>query len=72
MELEGGTLTELIGALVETYPEAGYRLHSSRGELLRYHMFLVDGEQVFGTTPADEVELRPESIVEIIPPLSGG
>ncbi len=71
-ELEGGNLDELIGALVEACPEAGYRLHSSRGELLRYHMFFVDGEQVFRTTPADEVELGPESIVEIIPALAGG
>jgi hypothetical protein len=71
-DLRADNLRELLRAFVSVHPEAGYRLYSPDGELLRYHVFVVDGEQVTRTAPLDQVRLRPDSIVEIIPPLSGG
>jgi hypothetical protein len=71
-DLAAGNLRELIEAFVRAHPEAGYRLYSPGGELLRYHVFFVDGEQVHRSTPPDQVPLEPGSTVEIVPPLSGG
>jgi molybdopterin converting factor small subunit len=71
-ELAADNLRELLEAFVQAHPQAGYRLYSPGGELLRYHIFFVDGEQVYRTTPHDEVVLEPGSTVEVIPPLSGG
>jgi len=71
-DLPAGNLCELLEAFVEEHPEAGYRLYSPGGELLRYHIFFVDGEQVYRTTPPEEVRLEAGSTVEIVPPLSGG
>lgn len=71
-ELPATTLGELLEAFVRSHPEAGYRLYSAAGDLLRYHIFFVDGEQVDRTTPPDDVALMPGSRVEIIAPLAGG
>lgn len=71
-DLAADTLDELLRAFVNVCPDAGYRLYSPAGELLRYHLFFVDGEQIERATPADEVQLEPESVIKIIPPLSGG
>lgn len=71
-ELAAGNLHELLKAFVDAHPNAGYRLYAPSGELLRYHIFFVDGEQVCRTTPLADVALEPGSTVEIIPPLSGG
>jgi molybdopterin converting factor small subunit len=71
-DLEAENLGELLRAFVSVYPEAGYRLYTPDGELLRYHVFVIDGEQVTRTAPPDQLRLSPGSIVEIIPPLSGG
>jgi ThiS family len=71
-DLPAATLDGLLRGFARAFPEAAYRLYSPTGELLRYHLFFVDGESVYRTVPADEVRLRPESRVEIIPPLSGG
>lgn len=71
-ELPAATLRELLEAFVRTHPEAGYRLYSPTGDLLRYHLFFVDGEQVERTAPPEEVVLAPSSQVQIIPPLAGG
>lgn len=71
-ELPAVTLSELLEAFVRAYPETGYRLYSSAGDLVRYHIFFVDGEKVDGTTPPEDVVLTPASRVEIIAPLAGG
>jgi molybdopterin converting factor small subunit len=71
-ELPAATLRELLEAFVRSHPEAGYRLYSPPGDLLRYHIFFVDGAQVERTTPPEEVALAPSSRVQIIPPLAGG
>jgi hypothetical protein len=71
-ELPAATLRELLEAFVRSHPEAGYRLYSPAGDLLRYHIFFVDGDQVDRTTPPDEVALAPGSRVEIVAPLAGG
>ena len=71
-ELAAENLRELLEAFVRAHPDAGYRLYSPDGQLLRYHIFFVDGEQVYRTTPPDDVPLAPGSTVEIVPPLSGG
>jgi hypothetical protein len=71
-ELPAGNLAELLRAFVAEHPEAGYRLYSPTGELLRYHVFFVDGEQIGRDAATDTVPLDPESTVEVVPPLSGG
>ena len=71
-ELPAATLRELLEAFVRSHPEAGYRLYSSAGDLLRYHIFFVDGEKVDGATAPEDVALAPASRVEIIAPLAGG
>jgi molybdopterin converting factor small subunit len=71
-ELPGATLGELLESFVAAHPDAGYRLYAPGGRLLRYHIFFVDGEQVYRTTPPEDVALEPGSTVEIVPPLSGG
>lgn len=71
-DLPAATLLELLEAFVESHPEAAYRLYSPSGDLLRYHLLFVDGEQVERTTPPDRVALGPASHVEIIAPLAGG
>ncbi|HTY35340.1 MoaD/ThiS family protein [Mycobacterium sp.] len=71
-ELPAATLGELLAAFVRSYPEAAYRLYSPAGDLLRYHLFFVDGEKVNRATPPDHVPLEPSSRVEIIAPLAGG
>jgi hypothetical protein len=71
-ELAADNLGDLLRAFATAHPQAGYRLYSPGGQLLRYHLFIVDGEQVLRATPPGEVPLTPESTVEIVPPLSGG
>ena len=71
-DLPAGDLGELLRALVDAHPEAGYRLYSPAGELMRYHIFFVDGEQVCRRTAVGDVKLGPASVVEIVPPLAGG
>ncbi|WP_329091189.1 MoaD/ThiS family protein [Actinomadura citrea] len=71
-ELPAANLRELLETFVSSHPEAGYRLYSPVGDLLPYHLFLVDGEQVPRATPPGDVALAPGSRVEIIPPLAGG
>ena len=70
--LPAATLGELLEAFVRSHPEAGYRLYSPAGDLLRYHILFVDGEQVDRATRPEEVALAPSSRVEIIAPLAGG
>ncbi|WP_007023595.1 MoaD/ThiS family protein [Saccharomonospora iraqiensis] len=72
LELQAANLRELLEAFVRSHPKASYRLYSPAGELLSYHIFVVDGTQVPRATPPDEVELTQGSRVEIIPPLVGG
>jgi hypothetical protein len=71
-ELPARTLRELLEAFVRSHPDAGYRLYSAAGDLLRYHIYFVDGEQLERTTPPEDVALTPSSRVLIIPPLAGG
>src|SRR3954447_13592842 len=71
-DLPAATLHDLLEAFVRSHPDAGYRLYSPAGELLRYHIFFVDGEQVQSTMPPEDVPLGPNSHVRIIPPLAGG
>jgi molybdopterin converting factor small subunit len=72
LTLSGRNLAEVVDSFVQAYPDAAYRLRSSKRELLTHHMFFVDGEQILRSTSPDDVELAPASVVEIIPPLAGG
>ena len=71
-EVPAGNLHELLESFVRSHPEAGYRLYSPAGDLLRYHIFFVDGEQVDRRMAPGDVALAPGSRVEIVAPLAGG
>jgi molybdopterin converting factor small subunit len=64
--LDGGTLAEVLAAVLARHPAA-----SGLEGVLARSSFLVDGEQA-GARPPASVTLRDGAVIEVLPPFAGG
>ena len=71
VEVEGGTVGEVLGALSERYPETGGQLLAGDGELNRYVNVYVNDEDV-RVQNGLATEVRPGDTVVILPAMAGG
>jgi molybdopterin synthase sulfur carrier subunit len=71
VELEGGTVGEILRALTAKHPETSDQLFSGDGELNRYVNVYVNDEDVRVQKGLDTA-VRPSDTVVILPAMAGG
>ena len=71
LDLPGGTLADLLGALAARHPLLGRRLQDETGALRRFVNVYVDGEDVRydGVLSA---AVRDGAVVQVLPSVAGG
>jgi molybdopterin synthase sulfur carrier subunit len=71
VEVEGSSITELLGALDQKYPGIGERLLDAQGNVRRFVNVYVNGEDIrFLQDKATPV--KPGDEVSIVPAIAGG
>ena len=71
LELDGGTVGELVRALIERYPSLGGQLLGPDGELNRYVNVYLDGQDV-RYLQGLETPVEPRGQVRLLPAMAGG
>lgn len=71
VELEAGTLADVIAGLAADFPGLGYRILDDQGRLRRFVNAYVNDEPVSHLEPRD-VWLREGDTVHILPSVAGG
>ena len=71
LELEGGTVGEILNALAAAHPETGSQLFAGDGELNRYVNVYVNDEDV-RVQQGLETGVKPSDTVVILPAMAGG
>jgi MoaD family protein len=71
VEVDGGTVGEVLNALADRYPDTGDQLLSSDGELNRYVNVYVNDEDV-RVQNGLETSVTPADTVVILPAMAGG
>jgi sulfur-carrier protein len=71
LELEGGTVGEILNALAAEHPETGSQLFAGDGELNRYVNVYVNDEDV-RVQQGLETGVKPSDTVVILPAMAGG
>ena len=70
IEVEGGTLVEGVGNLVERYPDFRRVIQDSKGEIRLIHRFFLNGSQL---EPGDvHCAVEPGDVVTVLTPIAGG
>ncbi len=71
VEVDGGTVSELISALDAKYPGIGERLLDAQGNVRRFVNIYVNGEDS-RFLPDKETPVKPGEEVSIVPAIAGG
>ncbi len=71
VDVEAGTLAEVVARLAADFPGLGYRILDDQGRLRRFVNAYVNDELVSDTEPQD-VRLRGGDTVHILPSVAGG
>jgi molybdopterin synthase sulfur carrier subunit len=71
VEVDGGTVGEVLQALADRFPETGGQLLSEEGELNRYVNVYVNDEDV-RVQNGLQTEVDPADTVVILPAMAGG
>lgn len=71
LEFEGGTVGEILKALVAEHPETGSQLFAGDGELNRYVNVYVNDEDV-RVQQGLQTGVKPGDTVVILPAMAGG
>ena len=71
VEVEGGTVTELLTALDAKYPGIGERLLDAQGNVRRFVNIYVNGEDIRFLQDKD-TPVKPGEEVSIVPAIAGG
>jgi molybdopterin synthase sulfur carrier subunit len=71
VEVDGGTVGEVLRALADRYPDTGDQLLSGEGELNRYVNVYVNDEDVRVQDGLD-TGVEPSDTVVILPAMAGG
>ncbi len=71
VDLEAGTLAEVVARLAAQFPGLGYRILDDQGRLRRFVNAYVNDEPVSHLEPQD-VRLRDGDTVHILPSVAGG
>jgi sulfur-carrier protein len=71
LELEGGTVGEILNALAAEHPETGSQLFAGDGELNRYVNVYVNDEDV-RVQQGLQTDVKPGDTVVILPAMAGG
>jgi molybdopterin converting factor small subunit len=70
IEVEGGTVTEGIGNLVELYPDFRRIIHNSEGDIRLIHRFFLNGSLLDPKHVHHAV--KPDDVVTVLTPIAGG
>jgi molybdopterin converting factor small subunit len=71
VEVQGGTVGEVLRGLADRFPDTGDQLLSGEGELNRYVNVYVNDEDV-RVQEGLETNVRPTDTVVILPAMAGG
>ena len=71
LELEGGSIRAVVGALVERHPSLGTQLLTDDGELNRFVNVYVNGQDVRYLAGLD-TPVAPTDEVRLLPAMAGG
>jgi sulfur-carrier protein len=71
VEVEGGTVGEVLNGLAQRYPDTGSQLLSKDGELNRYVNVYVNDEDV-RVQEGLETGVSPSDTIVILPAMAGG
>jgi molybdopterin converting factor small subunit len=70
IEVEGSTVTEGIGNLVESYPDFRRIIHNSEGDIRLIHRFFLNGALLDPSGVDDPV--KSGDVVTVLTPIAGG
>ena len=71
VEVDGASVTELLGALDKKYPGIGERLLDAQGNVRRFVNVYVNGEDIRFLQDKD-TPVKPGEEVSIVPAIAGG
>lgn len=71
VEVDGGSITELLGALDQKYPGIGERLLDAQGNVRRFVNVYVNGEDIRFLQDKD-TPVKQGDEVSIVPAIAGG